>query len=72
MEGSGLLHALAALQPEKGPPYQLDRRLGRLQSRTIWRSESSWPYRDSNYSLSVVYPVGSRYTEYATTALKYI
>jgi hypothetical protein len=30
---------------------------------TTWRSENSWPYRDSNPDLSVVQPVASRYTD---------
>jgi hypothetical protein len=32
---------------------------------TIWRSENSRPYWDSNSNLSVVLPVASRYTDYA-------
>jgi hypothetical protein len=35
---------------------------------TIWRSYNSLPYRDSNSDLSVVHPVASRYTDYATKA----
>jgi hypothetical protein len=35
---------------------------------TTWRRENSWPYRSSNSDLSVVQPVGSRYTNYAIPA----
>jgi hypothetical protein len=34
----------------------------------IWRTENSWPYRDSNSDPSVVQPVASRYTDYAIPA----
>jgi len=34
MDVSGQLHASAALLPEKEPRYQLDKRLGGLQSRS--------------------------------------
>jgi hypothetical protein len=33
---------------------------------TIWRSENSWPCRDSNSDPSVVQPLASHYTDYAT------
>jgi hypothetical protein len=33
--------------------------------RPLWRSESSWAYRDSNSGPSVVQPVASRYTDCA-------
>jgi hypothetical protein len=36
---------------------------------TIWKSENSWPYRDSNSDLFIVQPVGSRYSNCATVAL---
>jgi hypothetical protein len=53
------------------PRCSLDRLDGTLlQVWTIWRSENSWFYRDSNSDLSVVQPLGSRYTDYATAALQ--
>jgi hypothetical protein len=39
---------------------------------TTWRSNNSWPYRDSNPDLSVVQPVASRYTDCAIPANKYV
>jgi hypothetical protein len=36
---------------------------------TTWRSNNSWPYRDSNLNLSVVQPVASRYTDCAIPAI---
>jgi hypothetical protein len=32
----------------KSPRHSLDRRLGELKDRSIWRSKHSWPYRYSN------------------------
>jgi hypothetical protein len=52
----------------KSPRYQLDRRLGGPQSRSGRRGENSRPYRDSNSDPSVVQPIASRYTDYATQA----
>jgi hypothetical protein len=37
--------------------------------RTIWRSENSVTYRDSNPDASVVQPAASHYTDCATTAI---
>jgi hypothetical protein len=50
------------------PQYPLDRSLGAPQSRhgRCWEVLNSCPNRDSNSDPSVVQPVGSRYTDYAT------
>jgi hypothetical protein len=43
------------------------------QAWTIWRSENSWPYWDSNSDLSVIQPIVSCYTDCETVALgKYV
>jgi hypothetical protein len=69
LEVSGQLHAPAALPSEKESLYPLDRWLDGLQNRwTIWGSENSLLYRDSNFDPSVVQPIASRYTEWANTA----
>jgi hypothetical protein len=47
----------------KSPRYPLDRRLGGPQSQPGRR-----PYRDSKSDPSVIHPVGSPYTDYATLA----
>jgi hypothetical protein len=68
LEVSGQLHSPAALPPGKSPRYPLDRRLGGPQSRFgQFRSENSWPYRDSNCDPSVQ-PVASRYIDHAIAA----
>jgi hypothetical protein len=38
----------------------------------IWRTENSWPYRDSNSDPSIVQPVASRYTDYAIPNSEYV
>jgi hypothetical protein len=49
--------------------YPLGRNLGEPQSRSgRCGGENSWPYRDSNFDLSVVQPVASRYTDYTIPA----
>jgi hypothetical protein len=55
----------------KSPRYSLDRIGGWVGPEpvwTVWRSENSWPIRDSNSDPSVFNPVASFYTEYTTTA----
>jgi hypothetical protein len=49
----------------KSPRYPQDRKLDEPLSRSGWRGENSWPYRDSNTN---VQPVASRYTDYAIPA----
>jgi hypothetical protein len=39
---------------------------------TIWRSENSWPYRDTNSYPSVVQPEASRYTDCTTEQCSYL
>jgi hypothetical protein len=62
---SGQLHALATLPPGKEPPVLILYEVGWAPEPvwTIWRSENSWPYRDSNSDLSVIQPVVTRYTD---------
>jgi hypothetical protein len=64
------LHAPAALSPRKKPPVPIGYEAGWTPEPvwTVWRSENSWPHRDSNSDLSVVQPVASRYTDYAIPA----
>jgi hypothetical protein len=50
----------------KRPRYPFKWRLGGCQKKE--RSKNSWFYRDSNPDPSVVQPVASRYTNYATAA----
>jgi hypothetical protein len=50
------------------PRYPLDRRLGGPQSRSGWRVENSWPYRDWNSDPSVVQHVANHYTDCAIPA----
>jgi hypothetical protein len=70
LEVSGQLHALAALPPEKEPQVPIGQEDGWNSEPvwTIWRSENSWPHRDSNSDSSVVQPVTSRYTDYSIPA----
>jgi hypothetical protein len=60
LEVSDQLHTPAALPPV---PIQFEAGWVPEQVWTIWRSENSCPYRDSNSDPSVVQPVGSRYTD---------
>jgi hypothetical protein len=52
----------------KEPPVPIRWEVGRTPEPvwTTWRRENSWPYRNSNSDPSVVQPVASRYTDYAT------
>jgi len=54
MEGSGELHAPAALSPGKSPHYPLDRRLGGPQSWSGWggkeKKSQHFPYQELNPS----------------------
>jgi hypothetical protein len=59
---SGHLHAYAALP--LGEEHQVP--IGQEVGSTTWRSENSWSYWDSNSDPSVVQPVTTRYTDYAT------
>jgi hypothetical protein len=68
MEVSGQLHAPASLPPGKSSRYPLDKRVGGPQSRSGRRGENSWPYRHSNSEPSVVEPVASRHTDWATSS----
>jgi hypothetical protein len=63
LEVSGQLHAPSALSPGKIPRYPLGGPESRLNDR---RSENSWLHRYSNSDPSVVQPIASRYTDYAT------
>jgi hypothetical protein len=67
---SGQLHAPAALPPGKEPPVPTAYEAGWVPEAvwTMWRTENSWPYRDSNSYPSVVQLVASRYTDYAIPA----
>jgi hypothetical protein len=56
----------------KSPRYPLYRRLGGPQSQSGRRGEKSFPYRDSNFDLSAVQPVASRYTDCAIPNLNYL
>jgi hypothetical protein len=61
---SGQHHAPAALPPGKEPPVSIGYDVG-------WTGrggKNSWPYRDSNSDHSVIQPVASRYTDWATLA----
>jgi hypothetical protein len=53
-----------ALPPEKEPPVPIGQEVGWTPEPvwTTWRSNNSWPYRDSNTNLSVVQPVTSHTT----------
>jgi hypothetical protein len=64
---SGQLHAPAALTPGKKPRYPLDRT--QEPAWTLWKSENSWAYRDSNSDPLVVQPVASHCTDYAIPSL---
>jgi hypothetical protein len=68
MEVSGQLHAPAAFHPWKDPQVPIGQEVGWTSEPvwTIWRRKNSWPYRDSNSDPSVVQPVASRYTNYAS------
>jgi hypothetical protein len=50
----------------KSPPYPLSEPPEPVW--TTWIRENSWSYRDSDSDPSVVQPVASRYTDYATPA----
>jgi hypothetical protein len=52
----------------KSPRYPLNTRLSGPVW-TTWRSENSWPYRDSNSDPSVGQPEASRYTDWAIAVL---
>jgi hypothetical protein len=52
----------------KSPHYPLDRRLGGPQNRSGRYGEKSFLYWDSNFDLSAIQPVASRYTDCATLA----
>jgi hypothetical protein len=61
MEASGYFHAPAALPPGKEPQYQLQRRLGRAQSRSGRGGEDkNFPLPAGNKT-PVVHPVPSPY-----------
>jgi hypothetical protein len=68
MEVNVHFHVPAALPPGKGPPVPIGQEAGRAPEPvwTTWRREYSWPYRDWNSDPSVIQPVASRYTDYAT------
>jgi hypothetical protein len=68
LEVSGQLHAPAALPPGKEPRYPLDGTLGGPQSRS-GRGENSCPYWDSNSDPSVIQPIASPYSDYASPVL---
>jgi hypothetical protein len=60
---SGQLHVPAALPGEEEPPVPIGYEAGWAPEpvRATWRTENSWPCRDSNSDPSVVQPVASRY-----------
>jgi hypothetical protein len=67
---SGQLHAPAALPPGKEPlnTHWIEDWVDPMSAWMILRSENSRPYRDSNSDSSIVQPVVSCYTDYATAA----
>jgi hypothetical protein len=67
-EVSGYLHDLDALPPRKEIPVTIGWKVWWTPEpiQTICRSENSLSYRDSNFDPSVMQPVRSRYTDYAT------
>jgi hypothetical protein len=72
LEVSGQSQVLAALSLWKKPPVPTGSEFGWTPEPvwTIWKSENSWPYRDSNSDPSIVHPIASRYTDCATAAPK--
>jgi hypothetical protein len=70
LEVGGELHVPVALSPGKELLALSGQEVGWAPEPvwTIRRSENSWPYLDSISDPSVVQPVASRYTDYATEA----
>jgi hypothetical protein len=70
MEVSGQLHVPAALPPGKEPLVPTGQEVGWTPEPVwmIWRRGNSWPYQDLNSDPSVVQPIASHYTNYATPA----
>jgi hypothetical protein len=68
MDVSGQLHAPVALPPGKESPVPIGYEAGWAPEPvcTTWRRENSLTYRGSNSDPSVVQPVASRYTDYAS------
>jgi hypothetical protein len=69
MDVIGQLHAPAALPPGKSPWYPLDRRLGRLQSRSGHSDEEKNSHPLPGLEPPIIQPVAQRYTDWATPAL---
>jgi hypothetical protein len=71
LEVSGQFQVSAVLLLEKEPPVSVgyEFRWTPEPVSTIWESENSSPCRDSSSDPSIVQPIGSPYTDYATVAL---